>query len=42
MQRPIVKKPKTAEELDKEIDAFMGDGDEAPTQVTPAVVDVEM
>ncbi|KAJ7468016.1 hypothetical protein FB451DRAFT_1257785 [Mycena latifolia] len=38
--RPAPKKPKTAAELDKELDAFMGDTEAAPP-VTPAQ-DVEM
>jgi len=45
--RPGPKKPKTAEELDKELDAFMGDSDAAPVEeirelVETAVQDVEM
>ncbi|KAF9269415.1 RNA-binding domain-containing protein [Marasmius fiardii PR-910] len=35
--RPAPKKPKTAEELDKELDAFMGDSDSAPA--TTSAVD---
>jgi THO complex subunit 4 len=35
------KKPKTAEELDKELDAFMGDGNEAaPSAAVEADVDM--
>jgi THO complex subunit 4 len=44
--RPGPKKPKTAEELDKELDAFMGDSDAAaPGQeelVEMPVQDIEM
>lgn len=40
------KKPKTAEELDQELDAFMGDADVVPagdaTAAVPAVGDVDM
>jgi hypothetical protein len=39
------KKPKTAEELDKELDAFMGDAEPASASAAPATTgqeDVEM
>lgn len=46
VSRPGPKKPKTAEELDKELDAFMGDSDTAAPVVEEPVVtvveDVEM
>ncbi|CAA7267229.1 unnamed protein product [Cyclocybe aegerita] len=35
-------KPKTADELDKELDAFMGDADETPAATTEAPTDVDM
>ncbi|KAJ7100100.1 hypothetical protein B0H15DRAFT_818687 [Mycena belliarum] len=39
--RPAPKKPKTAEELDKELEAFMGDTEAVPPAAVPAQ-DVEM
>lgn len=45
MPRRELKKPKTAEELDKELDAFMGDSEPANAtgaQATTAQEDIEM
>ncbi|KAG7094884.1 hypothetical protein E1B28_005691 [Marasmius oreades] len=38
VSRPAPKKPKTAEELDKELDAFMGDSDTSPAMTSAADV----
>jgi hypothetical protein len=39
--KPRASKPKTAEELDKELDAFMGDDDMA-LKAAPAVVEADI